>query len=97
VASRQLQKDFTNLQAQMTTIEEVYLKDNKSDALGKLEDLAKAGSTVDAATLMSTLKDMRHELKIIVSDSGKTIKHNVATINEKHTLSLKADLEQMRE
>lgn len=81
----------------MTSIEEVYLKDNKSDALGQLEDLAKAGSTVDAATLMATLKDMRQELKIIVSDSGKTIKHDVASINEKHTLSLKADLEQMRE
>ena len=49
------------LQRELKTVQEVYQSGNE-DSLERLEDLAKAGSTVDPKTMIEAMQGMKAEL-----------------------------------
>lgn len=40
------------------------MNEDNTDTMNKLEELAKSGGTIDAATLMESLKELKRELKV---------------------------------
>lgn len=96
-ASRSFKKDQEELKDRIHKIEEVYLNEGNTDTMNKLEELAKAGGTIDAATLMESLKELKRELKVTIVDQGKTLRDQISTAADKQGKSMKSDFGRLRE
>ena len=69
-----LNKEVEELKDRLNKIEEVYLKQDDDAAMNKLEELAKSGSTIDAATLIESMKALKQQIKVQIVDNSKTLK-----------------------
>ena len=77
-----MKADLNDHEDRLTKIEEVYINDENTNTMNKLEEIAKNGGTIDAATLVESLKELKRELKVQIVDQGKSLKYNIAQNSE---------------
>ena len=64
--------------------------------MNKLEEIAKNGGTIDASTLVESLKELKRELKVQIVDQGKSLRYDISTGIETNQKAQRTDFERLR-
>ena len=64
--------------------------------MNKLEEIAKNGGTIDASTLVESLKELKRESKVQIVDQGKSLRYDISTGIETNQKAQRTDFERLR-